>query len=126
MKKLSISKTVLKSRIRKKTSPATAVTISLATKSPAWIKYAKMFSMSTKKHSAVNLTEIDKQTSMGDTVLVPGRVLSVGDITKKVKICSFGISRQALEKLKKTKSTWCSIIDEIKSNSRAEGIKVLR
>lgn len=121
-----MSKRTLKSRIRKKTSPATAVTISLAAKNPAWMKYAKIFSMSTKRHSSVNLRDIDKQTSMGDTVLVPGRVLSVGDMTKKVKICSFGISQQALEKLKKTKSVWCSIIDEIKSNPRAEGMKVMR
>ena len=124
--KFAVSRTKLKLRVHKKTNPKLAAAIFLALKTPAWNKYAKLFSQSTRKHSSVNLEEIDRQTSMGDTVLVPGRVLSVGDMTKKVKICSFGISQQALEKLKKTKSVWCSIIDEINSNPRAEGMKVLR
>jgi large subunit ribosomal protein L18e len=126
MKKPSISKTALKSRFRKKNSPAIAATLIVLSKNPAWMKYARFLSQSTRKHSSVNLREIDKQTSMGDTVMVPGRVLSIGDMTKKVKICSFGISGQALEKLKKTKSAWCSILDEIKSNPRAEGLKVIK
>ena len=58
--------------------------------------------------------------------MIVGKVLSIGEITKKIKICSFGISNEALEKLKKTKSEWISIADEIKKNPKAEGIKIIR
>ena|SRR3972149_7178277 len=121
-----MSKTALKVRIHKKTNPRLAAAIFLATKNPAWMKFAKLLSQSTKKHSSVNLKEIDKQTSLGDTVLVPGRVLSVGEITKKIRICSFGISKEALERLTKTRSEWISILDEIKKNPKAEGFKVIK
>ncbi|HLF53803.1 MAG TPA: 50S ribosomal protein L18e [Candidatus Nanoarchaeia archaeon] len=121
-----LSNTSLKSRIKKKTDPRLATAIFLAIKNPAWLKFAKILSQSTKKHSSVNLEEIDKQTSLGDTVLVPGKVLSVGDITKKIRICSFGISKEALERLTKTKSEWVSILDEIKKNPKAEGLKIIR
>ncbi|MBS3066093.1 50S ribosomal protein L18e [Candidatus Pacearchaeota archaeon] len=121
-----ISKTSLKERIHNKTNPRLAAAIFLASKSSAWMKLAKLLSQSTKKHSSVNLEEIDKQTSMGDTVLVPGKVLSLGGITKKLKICSFGISKEALEKLKKTKSEWVNILEEIKKNPRAEGLKIIK
>ena len=70
--------------------------------------------------------EIDKQTSMGDTVLVPGKVLSLGEITKKIRVCSFGISQEALEKLKKTRSEWVNILDEIKRNPKAEALKIIK
>lgn len=126
VKRTQLSKTKLKGRIHKKTNPKLAAAIYLATKSPAWLKLAKMLSQSTRKHSSVNLEEIDKQTSMGDTVLVPGRVLSVGEITKKIKICSFGISKEALERLTKTRSEWVHILDEIKKNPRAEGLKIIK
>ena len=128
MKKISrqMSKTRLKVRIHRKTNPRLAAAIFLATKSPAWLKLAKLLSQSTRNQSSVNLEDIDSQISMGDTVLVPGRVLSVGEITKKVKICSFGISKEAAEKLKKTKSEWVHILDEIKKNPKAEGIKIIK
>lgn len=72
------------------------------------------------------MDDIDKQTSMGDIVLVPGRVLAMGEITKKIRICSFGISKEALERLNKTRSQWVSILDEIKKNPKAEGIKIIK
>lgn len=124
--KFAVSRTKLKLRVHKKTNPKLAAAIFLALKTPAWSKYAKLFSQSTRKHSSINLEEIDRQTSMGDTILVPGKVLSVGEITKKIKICSFGISKEALERLSKTRSEWSSILDEIKKNPKAEGIKIIK
>jgi len=121
-----ISKTRLKRRVHQKTNPKVAAAIYLAYKNPSWMKLAKLLSQSTRKHSSVNLMEIDKQTSLGDSVLVPGKVLSLGEVTKKIKICSFGISKEALEKLKKTKSEWVNITDEIKRNPKAEALKIIK
>ena len=127
MKKIKLmSKTTLKVRMHRKTNPMLATAIKLAVKSPSWIKLAKLLSQSTRKHSSVNLAEIDKQTSLGDSVLVPGKVLSIGEITKKIRICSLGISQEALEKLKKTRSEWISILEEIKIKSKAEGLKIIK
>lgn len=126
MFKAKISKTQLKPRIFKKTNPEIAAVIYIAVKNPAWIKYAKILSAPTRKHAAINLDEIDKKAAIGDTILVPGKVLSRGEITKKVRICSFSISKLAKEKLKTTKSDWVSILKEMKENSKAEGLKVLR
>ena len=124
--KNQLSRTKLKVRLRKKTNPSLAQTIALALKTPAWNKYVKILSQPTKKYSSINLREIDQQTSMGDSVMIPGRVLSDGEITKKIRICSFGISKEALERLGKTRSEWVSILDEIKKNPKAEGVKLIK
>jgi len=123
---ISMSKTELKKRQRRKTNPQLAAAVYWATKNPAWIKFAKLLSQSTKLQSAINLKEIDEKTKLGDLVLIPGRVLSVGEITKKIRICSFGISNQAKEKLTKTHSEWINILDEIKRNPKAEGFKIIK
>lgn len=123
---MELSRTTLKKRLHKKTNPILVAAIFLAGKNPVWIKLSRLLSQSTRKHSSVNLEKIDKQTSMGDTVLVPGKVLSMGEITKKIRICAFGISKEALEKLKKTKSEYSHIFEEIKKNPKAEGLKIIR
>ena len=70
--------------------------------------------------------EINAHTKEGDTVVIPGKVLSKGELTKKIRLCALGISEVAREKLKKTKTEYATILEEIKKNPRAEGIKVIK
>jgi len=121
-----ISKTKIKSRILKKTNPEIIETIKLALKNPEWLKIARILSASTRKYSSINLFEIDKQTTPGDIIIIPGKVLSKGEVTKKVRICALSMSMEAKEKLKTTKSEFVPLINEIKSNPKAEGVKILR
>ena len=120
------SRTLVKFRSNKKTNPSTMETIALALKNKNWFKIAQIISASTKKYSSVNLDKIDKLTQNGDTVVIPGKVLSAGELTKKVRICALGFSELTIEKMKKTKSEAVSIAQEIKSNPKAEGVKVIR
>lgn len=121
----NISKTKIKSRIRKKTNPILIDTIREASKNKEWFKVAKKLASSNSNYSSLNLSQIDKESSEGDTIVIPGKVLSEGDITKKLKICALSISESALKKLKESKSEFVPLIDEIKSNKKAEGIKIL-
>lgn len=121
-----ISSTRLKKRAKKKTSVVLVETIGAARKNPKWNEVAKVLSGSTRRYSSVNLFEIDKQTTAGDTVVILGKVLSKGELTKKVRICALNISEKASEKMKETKSEIVSILEEIKKNPKAEGIKLIR
>jgi ribosomal protein L18E len=121
-----ISKTKLKSRLRKKTNPILVETLNAAIRNPKWGEVAKLLSAPTRKQPSRNLFEIDKETKAGDTVILVGKVLSKGELTKKIRICALAISEKAKEKLKATKSEAISIMEEIAKNPKAEGIKVLR
>ena|SRR3989344_8345890 len=120
-----ISKRSIKQRIKRKTNPAVAATISLALKNKSWMPLAQKLSGSTRNHSAVPLFAIDKNTSNGETVIIPGKVLSSGELTKKVRICALSFSSAAKEKMKATKSEAVSIIEEIQKNPKAQGVKIL-
>ena len=121
-----LSKTKIKNQLKRKSSPEIRDTISLALKNKNWNNIAKMLSTPKRRRVQVNLLNIEKETSIGDTVVVPGKILSKGEITKKIRICALSYSATALQKIKKSKTDAVSIIDEIKKNPRAEGIKLIK
>ena len=121
-----ISNTKLKERIRKKTNPSLAEVIREAHNHEPWKGLAVILAGSTRKQSAVNLFEIDKVAKEGDTIVVPGKILSHGRLTKRIVICALSISEKAKEKLKENKSSFVLLIDEIKKNKKAEGVKLIR
>lgn len=118
--------TKLKRRASKKTSPVLSETLLEARKNKAWNEVAGMLSGPTRNYISKNLFEIDKETSAGDTVVVVGKVLSSGELTKKLRICAIAVSEDAAEKSKESKSEIVSILEEIKKNPKAEGIKLLK
>jgi len=123
---MEISRTKVKLQLRRKTSQSLVETIRLALGSKAWLPLAKRLSSPSAGYSAVNLFDIESNSSVGDTILVPGKVLSSGDVTKKIRVCALSFSKQAREKLKTSKSEIVLISEEIKKNPKAEGIKILQ
>jgi large subunit ribosomal protein L18e len=121
-----ISKTKIKLDAKRKTNPETSGALRFALKSKSWLPVAKLISSPTRKYSKINLSDIDKKTTAGDTVLVVGKVLGSGDVSKRIRIAAFGFSKSAVEKLKKAKSEYVSISEEIKKNPKAEGLKILK
>ena len=123
-----ISKTKIERKLKRKTKPELVKTILLAKKQKAnlWLEIAKLLSMPKRKQIKVNLDKIEKQTTEGDTVIVPGKVLSSGNVSKKIIVCAFAFSQEAIEKLKKSKSEIVTIAEEIKKNPNAQGIKIIK
>ena len=119
-----VSNTHIKEKARRKTNLVLVETIKLAMKNTAWLKLAHVLSGPTKKQVSLNLSQIDANAKTGDTIVIPGKVLSQGELTKKIRICALSFSSSAIEKMKKTKSEAATILDEIKKNPKADGIKV--
>ncbi len=123
--KTTFSRTHIKAKTERKTNPALVATILAARKQDAWVPVAQRISGPTKALAALNLDQIDELTKAGDTVLIGGKVLASGNLTKKVRIVALGFSTAAQEKAKATKSELVTIMEEIKANPKATGIKVL-
>ncbi|OIO81548.1 hypothetical protein AUJ84_00785 [Candidatus Pacearchaeota archaeon CG1_02_32_132] len=121
-----ISKTKIKERARRKNNPKIVETVRAAHKNPKWANLARILSGSRKNYSSVNLNEIDKETREGDTVIIVGKVLGNGKISKRVRICAVGFSKEAKEKIKNVKGEAVSILEEININNKAEGVKIIK
>lgn len=91
---------------------------------PLWKRVAEDLEKSSRQRRTVNLFKIDANTIDGDVVIVPGKVLAEGDITKKVTVVAFSFSSQAAEKIGKSGKVM-TIPELIKSNPKASKVKIL-
>ena len=121
-----ISKTKINSKLERKTSKEIVDTIIQSKKLKSWLEIANMVSGPRRKQASLNLSQIDKETKEGDTIIIPGKVLSGGKVSKKIRIAALYFSKSAEKKLKEKKCEVVKIKDEIKINPGAKGLKVLR
>lgn len=119
------SKTKIEKQLQKKTNSVLVETIIAAKKKEAWKKVAEMLTAPRRKRMDVNLERIEKETKAGETIVVPGKVLSQGEMDKKIKVVALSFSEKAKEKLLNSKCEALTILDEIKKNPDAKNIKIL-
>ena len=119
------SKTKIESQLKRKTNDELVDTIIVAKKKEKWLEIAGILSSPRRESINLNLSQIDNLTKEGDTVIIPGKVLSQGEISKKIKIVAYRFSGKTKEKLLKSKIQTSSIMEEIKSNPEAKGIRIL-
>jgi large subunit ribosomal protein L18e len=92
---------------------------------PIWKIVAEKLEKPRRQKVEVNLSRIDKNTTDGDTVIVPGVVLSSGNLTKSVTIAAWKFSPLTVEKIKKAKGKILTIEDLLKENPKGSGVKIL-
>jgi large subunit ribosomal protein L18e len=120
------SKTKIEQQLQRKRNQELVETIIKAKKSDKWILVAEALSFPRRKRVEMNLTEINKKSKEGETILIPGKVLSQGEIEKKIKIAALNFSEKAKEKIIKAGGSPLSILELIEKNPKAEGVKILR
>lgn len=120
-----MNRTKIERKLRKKTNQELVETIISAKKNDKWLKVANLISMPKRKQAAMNLDEIEKHARDNEVIIIPGKVLSRGELNKKVKVVALGFSKEAREKLKKKKIDMGTIGEEIKKNKDAKNIHIL-
>ena len=118
--------TKIKKQIKKKTNSELVETILKAAKNEKWFQVAQIISGPRRKRMNLNLDEIDNIANDGETIVVPGKVLSQGELNKKIKIVALNFSKNAKEKLSRSKKDFATIEEEIKKNPDAKGIRIIK
>jgi len=111
------SKTLIEKQTKRKLNPELAETI-IKAKKANWIEVASLLSMPRRKRPDFNLFEINNKAKDGETVVVAGKVLSGGNIDKKIRVVAFSFSKIAEEKLKNDGIEYSKIKDEIEKNPK--------
>ena len=94
-------------------------------KAPIWKEVAKKLEKPRRKRIEVNLSDLERNTSANDTVVVPGVVLANGNLTKPLTIAAWRFSVQAKEKIKKAGGKILTIQDLVKENPKGSGVKII-
>ncbi|MDD5699598.1 MAG: 50S ribosomal protein L18e [Candidatus Nanoarchaeia archaeon] len=119
------SKTKINEQLRRKRNPELVDTIIQARKSEGWKRVSEILASPRKNKVEKNLNKINEESKEGETIIIPGKVLSMGELSKKIKIAALKFSHGAEEKILKSGGKVLTILEEIKKNPDAKGIKIL-
>ena len=92
---------------------------------PIWKDIALRLEKPSRNWPEVNLDRISKYTGDKETALIPGKVLSTGNLSKKVTIAAWSFSEKSQEKIKKAGGNYMSIEELLKSNPKGKDIRIL-
>ena len=96
------------------------------TKKPFWRKVAEELSRPKKKRAEVNLSKIEHYAMDNSTVIVPGKVLAAGALSKKVTVAAFSFSGSAKQLIDAVGGKSISIESLHKSNPDGKGVMILK
>jgi large subunit ribosomal protein L18e len=119
------TKTKIRKQLERKINNELIETIISAKKNDKWKEVASFLSGPRKNRINLNIGEINKKAKEGEIIVIPGKVLSHGELNKKMKIVAFAFSERAKEKIEEAKSSAEKILNEIKKNPEAKGIRIL-
>ena len=94
------------------------------TKLPIWKRVASDLEKPTRTRREVNLYTINKTIRDGETAVVPGKVLAIGEFNKKTTVAAFRFSAEAKEKINKTGKA-ISIAELVKQNPKGSKVRII-
>jgi len=96
-----------------------------AQQSRFWKKVVKDLNRPSRQRRTVNVYKIDRYARDGETVLVPGKVLSVGEISRPVAVAAVNFSAEAKRKIIEAKGKALSIKELLQSNPDGKKVRIL-
>ena len=94
------------------------------TKRRIWKKVSKKLSGPRRERIEANLYRINKKTKENDVIVVPGKVLGIGEIDHKLTIACLDCSKTARKKIETSGSKLLSIEELLEQNPDGRDVKV--
>lgn len=116
---MTLSKTKINERMKRKTNSVLVETLYLAKKINP--ELASALAVPTRKQAKINIGKLNDSKS--DVIFIAGKVLSNGEITKKLKVYALGFSEVAKLKLKKAGCEYDTIINVLKKAKKGDKLK---
>ncbi|HLC90426.1 MAG TPA: 50S ribosomal protein L18e [Candidatus Nanoarchaeia archaeon] len=90
-----------------------------------WRRVSDDLKKPTRQRREVNVYKIDRYARDGETILVPGKVLSVGELSKKVDVAALKFSSGASKKITQAKGQVLSIKQLLEKNPEGKKVRIL-
>jgi large subunit ribosomal protein L18e len=99
--------------------------VSTINKVDLWKRIASDLEKPTRQRRIVNLSKISRYCSEDEVVVVPGKVLGSGDLSKKITVAAYQFSEQAIAKIKEAKGTTIDLQELIKKNPKGQKVRII-
>ncbi len=91
-----------------------------------WKTIATLLTKTKRNRVAVNLSRLNRHTQKNEVAVVPGKVLSTGEIDHPLTVTAFAFSQKARDKITAANGKCLSFTDLIKKNPKGSNIKIIR
>lgn len=95
------------------------------TKRRIWRDVSDRLMAPARKSVEINLLRLGKITQKGDTIVVPGKILAVGELNQAITIACYAISKAAVDKVKKSGSKIMTIEQLLAQNPTGSGVRII-
>jgi len=100
-------------------------TLAIEKKKALWKTIAVELTKPTKNKREVNIYKLEKYTKEGDIIIVPGKVLGTGALSKKLTVAALQFSESAKQKIQSNKGDVLSIEELMKKHPNAKGVRIM-
>jgi large subunit ribosomal protein L18e len=97
----------------------------IASNQGLWKLLATDLEKPSRQRRVVNLSRINRHTAEGDIIVVPGKVLSDGELNHALTIAAWSFSQKAKHKIIEKKAKAISIHDLMNMNIKGKKVKVI-
>lgn len=92
---------------------------------PLWRDLADRLARPRRNWAAVNLSRVERHAAEGETVVVPGKLLGTGRLTKRVTVAAFQASASAREKVRAAGGEDLTLRELLVRNPKGSGVRIL-
>ncbi|WP_461462955.1 50S ribosomal protein L18e [Methanobrevibacter sp.] len=90
-----------------------------------WKVVASKLERSNRRTAEVNISSINRYAHEDEVVLVPGKVLSNGNLDKKVTVAALKFSETAVEKINSAGGKCLTISEILEENPKGSNIRIM-
>lgn len=90
-----------------------------------WKRTAELLAKPRRRRVEVNLSKIDEYAPEGSTILVPGKVLGAGRLSRKLTIAAFAFSESAKKAISEGGAKGISIGELFSQNPEGKSVVIL-
>ena len=92
---------------------------------PIWKSIAKRLEGPSRNWPTVNISKLEYNSQKNSKIVVPGKLMGSGNLTKKVTVSAYSFTKSATEKIEKAGLKFVHYSDFIKSNPKGKDVMVI-
>lgn len=96
------------------------------TKKGIWLKVAELLLCPSRNSISVNVSKIDENAKENETIIIPGKVLGAGKISRKLTVAALSFSKGTKERIEKAGGKCVSIDAALSANPKGTNLRIFR
>ena len=99
--------------------------VSRDNEAPIWRTIARKLEKPSRIWAEVNVASLEKHAQAKESVIIAGKLLGTGILTKSVKVAAFSASEAAVQKVERAGGSFVYIGELAKQNPKGSGIRIM-